>query len=94
MSEDLRFETLTGRFTLHYDRCDGCDAYHCVKACSLYGRDVLRIREGRPVLAVGEEEAKRLCIECLACEVECLLNGYGAIRIELPIPGLEEKREG
>lgn len=89
MGEVLSFETPTGRFTLDYDRCEGCEGYYCVKACSLYGRDVLRIRGGRAVLAVGFEEVRRLCIECLACELECSLRGRGAIRLELPISGLE-----
>ena len=43
-----------------------------------------------PVLAVGREEAARnKCIECLACELECLARGERGCRIELPIPGLD-----
>lgn len=93
MKEKLEFELLTGKFVLNYDKCHGCDGFYCVKACSLYGRNVLRIKGGKPVIFVSPEEAGKLCIECLACEVECILKGKGAIRIDLSIPGLKEYKE-
>lgn len=84
------FEFRTGKVIIDHAKCEGCDSYACVKACSLYGRAVLSVRGGKPVLAVEPEEAKRLCIECLACEEACRLEGKGALRIALPLPGLEE----
>jgi len=90
MPEVLEFAFRTGRFRLDYGKCDGCQGFWCVKACSLYGRNLLRIKDGKPVIFVSPEEAGRICIECLACEIECALRGRGAITIELPIPGLEE----
>ena len=92
MGEVLEFTFRTGRFSLDYNKCEGCTGFYCVKACSLYGRNLLRIRDGRPVIFVSPEEAGRICVECLACEVECALKGKGAIRIELPIQGLDEYR--
>ncbi len=90
MTDILEFETRTGKIILDYSKCNGCNSFECVKACSLYGRGVLRIRGGKPVLGVSLEDAKRLCNECLACEIHCLLKANGAIKIILPIPGLEE----
>ncbi len=84
------FEFRTGKVSIDYGKCDGCTSFACVKACSLYGRNILRVQGGKPVLAVSPEEAKRLCIECLACEEECRLRGQGALKIALPIEGLGE----
>ena len=44
------------------------------------------VEEGLPVLNISEEEAARgKCIECLACEVECLFHGKGGGVMDLPI---------
>jgi len=81
------FEFRTGKVSIDYEKCDGCTSFACVKACSLYGRNILRVQGGKPVLSVSPEEAKRLCIECLACEEECRLRGQGALKIALPVIG-------
>lgn len=94
MTQQLQFESLTGKVVIDYSICDDCDRYECVKACSLYGRGILRVQDGRPVLTISQDEAKRRCIECLACEIQCLLKANGAIKIELPIMGLDEYRRG
>ena len=89
----LEFETRTGKVIIDYKKCEGCTSFACVKACSLYGRSLLTIREGKLVLAVSAEEAKRRCIECLACEYDCMFRGgRGALKIVLPLSGLEEYR--
>jgi len=82
------FEFRTGKVSIDYEKCDGCASFACVKACSLYGRNILRVQGGKPVLAVSAEEAKRLCIECLACEEECRLRGQEALMIALPVERL------
>lgn len=87
------FEFRTGKVVIDRSKCEGCSTYACVKACSLYGRGVLSVRGGKPALAIERSETARLCIECLACEQDCWLEGKGAIRITLPIPGLEEYRK-
>jgi len=86
------FEFRTGKVSVDHGRCVNCTTYACVKACSLCGSGILRIKEGKLVLAVGSDEAIRLCIECLACEYDCLFEGQKAITIVLPIPGLDELR--
>lgn len=94
MTHKLEFESLTGRVIIDYGTCGDCGKYECVKACSLCGRGILRVQDGRPVLTVSQDDAKRRCIECLACEIQCLLKANGAIKIELPILGLDEYRRG
>ena len=88
------FEFRTGKVSIDHGKCTNCTTYACVKACSLYGTGILRVKEGKPVLAIASDEAKRLCIECLACEHDCLFEGQKAITIVLPIPGLDEVRRG
>jgi hypothetical protein len=87
----LEFEFRTGRVTIDYDKCIAPTCgFACVKADRFYGRNVLKILDQKPVLAVTPEEAKRLCNECLGCEIHCQLHATGAIHIELPLAGLKE----
>jgi ferredoxin len=86
------FEFRTGKVSIDYGKCDGCASFACVKACSLYGRNILRVQGGKPVLSVSPEEVRRLCIECLACEQECYFRGQQALTIVLPIAGLDRLR--
>ncbi len=88
------FEFRTGWISIDRGKCPGCTTHACVTACSLYGSGILKVWEGKPQLAIGAEEAKRLCIECLACEFECFFEGQNAITIHLPLPGLDELRRG
>ena len=100
-SEKLEFKTKTTKITLDYGRCEpalenisnpSC-GFACVKACRLYGRNILKIEGNRPALTISEaEEINRLDNECLGCEYGCMTRGTGCVTIELPIPGLEEYR--
>ncbi|MDQ7825313.1 MAG: ATP-grasp domain-containing protein [Candidatus Eremiobacteraeota bacterium] len=85
------FKTVTGgEVSFDYTRCGACESKACSEECI---PKILKLEEGRPVLAItAEEAAKGKCIECLACELECLDRGKGGARIDLPIPGLEEYR--
>lgn len=90
----MEFEFRTGKVVIDYDKCDGCKAFACVKACSLHGSNILSIRGGKPVLAVTREEAILRDNECLACEYCCeFRGGKGACKIVLPLSGLEEYRK-
>ena len=68
-----------------------CENKVCVTECA---REILSLNdEGLPELNITPEEAKKgRCVECLACEVECLIHGAGGGYVDLPIPGLEELR--
>jgi succinyl-CoA synthetase beta subunit len=88
--EPYSFETITGgTVTFDHAVCATCESKVCVEECA---RQILSLNdEGLPILNITREEAKKgRCVECLACEVECLLHGAGGGHIELPIPGLKE----
>ena len=89
----LCFETRKTKIRIDYNRCipakenisnPSC-GFACIKACRLYGRNILKIENNKPVLAVtDEEEIKRLDNECISCEYNCERFGPGCISIEIP----------
>jgi hypothetical protein len=84
------FETVTGgTVTFDHAVCATCENKVCVTECA---REILALNEeGLPVLNITREEARKgRCVECLACEVECLFHGAGGGYVHLPIPGLDE----
>lgn len=87
-----KFNERTISVVIDRSRCLECRTKACVKACSLYDRGILMIRGGMPVLREGVD-AERAGTECLACEEECRLRGFGVIKIETPIPRLEQYKE-
>lgn len=88
------FEFRTGKITIDHKLCAECTSYACVKACSLCGRNILRLNQGKPVLAVPREEVKKgLCIEDLSCELDCQFLGKKGLKITLPVEGLDEFRK-
>jgi succinyl-CoA synthetase beta subunit len=89
--EPYTFESPTGTVTYDHAVCDACESKVCVETCV---RKILQLEDGRPVLNISLEDAKRgRCIECLACEVECHFEGAGGGFVHLPTPGLEECRK-
>jgi len=49
-------------------------------------RNILRIENNRPVLAVTDkEEIKRLDNECISCEYHCDRSGPGCIKIDISL---------
>ena len=89
--DEYRIETLTGTVYIDHKVCALCDKKPCVPACNY---NVLKIEDGKPVLAISAEDAKKgKCVECLACEIACRFEGKNALYIHLPVPGLSEYRE-
>ena len=85
------FKTLTGELAIDHQKCPRCKTKGCIEACKA---DILKLEEGKPVLAVSPAEAEKgKCTECLACEIFCTFHEQDAIFIHLPIPGLKEYRE-
>lgn len=82
-SDIYRFRFRTGEVLIDHNKCVQCANYACLKADSLFGTGVLRIRHGRPVLTTTLDDAKRLCNECLTCELYCQAYGNGGVRIVL-----------
>jgi succinyl-CoA synthetase beta subunit len=88
--EEYAFQTITGRITVDQAKCLDCKDKPCVDSCH---PNILETRDGKMVLNISEEEAaKGRCTECLACEIACWSEAKKAIRIDLPIPGLDEYR--
>ncbi|MGA2404553.1 MAG: ATP-grasp domain-containing protein [Syntrophobacteraceae bacterium] len=87
-SDSYGFVTITGKMTIDHAKCADCTGKPCIEACS---PKILKIEEGRPVLAIfPQDAAKGKCTECLACELACEFHGNGAIYVDLPIHGLDE----
>ncbi len=76
---------------IDYQKCRSCQGNPCVKACSLFGRSILRIEDGKPVLT--SQDANKRCIEDLGCELCCQAYGNKGLRITLDMFGLGEYRE-
>ena len=83
------FPTVTGGTVAFDDElCLRCEDHPCVAACK---PQILSVSEGTVRLNIGVDEARGgKCIECFACEQECAFHAAGAIRITMPIPGLQE----
>ena len=102
MSQDrLEICARKSTITIDYGKCEpalkntsepAC-GFACVKACRLYGRNILRIEGNKPALAVLDpKEIERLDNECLACEYHCEVKGTGCISIAVPLEGIDEIR--
>ena len=100
-SNPLNFQTKKIKITIDYSHCEPAtkntsnptSGFACVKACRLYGRNILKIEGNKPVLAVTDpKEIERLDNECVSCEYQCWARGTNCIRIEIPLPGMEEYR--
>ena len=78
-----------GRITFDHAKCRDCATKVCIQACV---PQILSLEDGVPVLKISTDAAKDgRCIECLACEVDCFLEGNRGARIDLPIPGLGDE---
>ena len=101
MSENkLEFRTRCSTTIIDYDICEAAKentpnpscGFACIKADRMYDRNILRIDNNRPVLAVPEEAAQKMSNESLSWEYACNAVGIGAIEITVDFPGLEEYR--
>ena len=87
----MEFEETTIKVTIDTSKCPDCTTKACVEACKVYDRGILQLNEGIPSVShLSPEEIKRKGTECLACEYACWQRGRDAIRINVPIKGLDE----
>ncbi len=100
-TEKLEFNARKTKIIIDYSHCEPAKdnkpnpscGFACVKACRLYGRNVLKIENNKPVLSVTDpEEIKRIDNECLSCEYNCWLHGSDCITNEILMPGLGDCR--
>lgn len=88
---DYEFESMTGSVKFDYDLCAGCESKICIESCI---PQILKLEDGKPTLAISPEDAKKgKCIECLACELECMKHGKKGCYVNLPIEDLESISE-
>ena len=78
--------TRTGRIHFDTSACADCLTFACIKLCSLYGDGILRLADRIPVILIPLEKASSRCIECLACELGCQIDGLDVLQIDLPMP--------
>jgi len=88
----IEFEERTIKVIIDDSKCLDCKTHVCAEACKTYDRGILVIKDGKPTPAGDAEFTKRVGTECLACEYECWFRGNKAIKIEVPIPKLDEYR--
>ena len=89
-SDPYTFKTVTGSITYDHQVCRTCETKPCITECV---PKILKSEDSVPVLNISREDAaKGKCIECLACETECVTKGKGGAFIDLPIEGLEAWR--
>jgi hypothetical protein len=87
----MEFEERTIKVVIDTTKCPDCSSKACVNACQVYARGILQLNDGIPSVShLSPEEVKRKGTECLACEYWCQKRGLDAIRIEVPIKGLDE----
>ena len=89
----LKFNVFSGGYIeIDLDLCASCTSKACVKACNEHlSGHVLDLKNGFPSLRINSKEKYvRECTECLACELDCMIYGMGAIKICLPMPELDD----
>lgn len=87
----MDFEETTIKLFIDTSKCPDCTTKACIEACKVYDRGILQLNDGIPSVShLSPEEVKRKGTECLACEYACWQRGKDAIRIAVPIKGLDE----
>lgn len=88
MPDKLQAETQgKGIIIIDLDRCKGCSSKVCVGSCPV---NLIKIEEGIPAFSKPIDEVKHLCMDCLACELECSFQGAGALKIVYEMPQLRK----
>jgi ferredoxin-like protein FixX len=86
-----------GTVTIDLDRCVQCPTKACIAACNVpnLGSALKGGENGLPALAVTPERAAQGgCIECLACDLACSVDGLGALSFVLPTPETDAYLKG
>jgi hypothetical protein len=91
--EMLEFKVRSGGWVrIDLKRCQSCDSKVCLEVCGIQGGPLILDEEsGVPALLWSLAEIERGgCVECLGCELDCMLRGRQAVTIVLPLGGLDE----
>lgn len=76
-----------GRVCIDHANCDGV----ATETVLLHGAGLFRSEDGKPVLAIPEEEVATRDSDFIACEIECRRAGNPVVFVDLPIPGLDDQ---
>lgn len=83
-----KIEIMTGRIIIDPDKCRNCSDAPCIEACL---NQILKRHDSEVIPAQPAEIIKKgFCIECLACELICHLQGEQGMTIELPLPQVKD----
>jgi succinyl-CoA synthetase beta subunit len=83
----LTIRIADGTVYVDLDQCDEATCAVIAETC----KGVLEIRNGKPALAVTEEEAASgRFTGWIGCEIECAMRANPAVYVDLPIPGLDD----
>ena len=91
----MEFNERSIKVNIDTSKCPQCTTKACIAACKTYDRELLQIKDGVPTVSyISAEEVVRRGTECLACEYACWKRGLNAIKIDIPIKGLDDFKSG
>lgn len=87
----MEFKERSIAISIDTSKCPDCTTKACIGACKIFNRGILQLKDGHPSVAhISADEVGRRGTECLACEYACRKKGMDAIKIDIPIKGLDE----
>ena len=87
----MEFKERSMTVIIDTSKCPDCTTKACIEACKTFDRELLQLKDGLPSVAhISADEVIRRGTECLACEYACWKRGKNAIRIDVPIKGLDD----
>ena len=89
----MEFKERSMTVSIDTSKCPSCTTRACIDACKTTARGILQLKDGIPsVEHMTEDDVIKRGTECLACEFACRMKGLDAIRISIPIKGLDYAR--
>ena len=91
----MEFNERSIKVNIDISKCPECSSKACIEACKIFDRGVLQLKDGVPSVShLSPEEVIKRGTECLACEYACWQRGRQAIKIDIPIKGLDKFVQG
>ncbi|MCK4872632.1 MAG: acetate--CoA ligase family protein [Phycisphaerales bacterium] len=84
--EAYSFPILGGRVFIDHEHCDA----QATAMVTKFGGELFKEENGKPVLAVSEEDVAKKDSDLIACEMECYRAGKPVVFVDLLIPGLDD----
>jgi hypothetical protein len=91
----MEFNERSIKVNIDISKCPECSTKACIEACKTFDRAILQLKDGVPSVSyLSPEEVIKRGTECLACEYVCWQRGRQAIKIDIPIKGLDKFVQG